>query len=110
MSKKRVAQASGHSLRTRTSMELFKGLIMNQTDLATLLKENVVEVTFTKADGEQRVMPCTLKESLLPPALDTKETKSKENKDPNLFKVFCTDKQQWRSFRFERLISYKIVE
>ncbi len=84
--------------------------MMNQTDLASLLKENVVEVTFTKADGEQRVMPCTLKESLLPTAPVSTETKPKENKDPNLFKVFCTDKQQWRSFRFERLISYKVVE
>jgi hypothetical protein len=42
--------------------------IPTKDELVKLLKEKVVEVTFTKLDGEDRVMPCTLIESYLPPA------------------------------------------
>src|SRR5210317_1556533 len=42
--------------------------IPTREDLMELLRKEVVEVTFTKLNGDERVMPCTLIESYLPPA------------------------------------------
>ena len=83
--------------------------MMTNQELRNLLHQHELRVTFTKADGEQRVMPCTLRAELLPPA-PVAESRRKANTDPNLFKVFCTDRREWRSFRFERVISAEIVK
>lgn len=80
------------------------------------LREGVVNVEFTKVDGEHRVMPCTLQESFLPPApvhytntdnpIDFPATPKKERKvNPDIVRAFCTDKQEWRSFRIDSVIS-----
>lgn len=82
---------------------------MNNQELRDLLHKHEIRVTFTKANGEERVMPCTLRSDLLP-AVVTTESQRKENLDPDLFKVFCTDRQEWRSFRFERMISVEIIK
>jgi hypothetical protein len=69
-----------------------------------------VEVTFTKVDGEIRTMPCTLNEALLPavvqivPGADAPPVRVKKV-NPAVMSVFCTDKQEWRSFRIENVIS-----
>jgi hypothetical protein len=68
-----------------------------------LLRKGICEVTFTKVNGERRVMPCTLKEDLLPPASNKDETR--KSKDNNLISVWCTDKQAWRSFKLGNFIS-----
>jgi hypothetical protein len=81
---------------------------MNNQELRELLHQHEMRVTFTKANGEQRVMPCTLKNDLLPPTPVTESTR-KANTDPDLFKVFCTDRKEWRSFRFERVISAEVI-
>lgn len=66
-----------------------------------LLKSNIVEVEFTKINGEQRVMNCTLLESYLPP---TDSTKSKSQ--DNSLAVWDIDKNGWRSFRYENITSF----
>ena len=69
-----------------------------------------VEVTFTKVDGTVRTMPCTLNEAMLPkveqitPTADTPPPRVKKH-NPAVMSVFCTDKQEWRSFRVENVIS-----
>lgn len=85
-----------------------KTTAMTNQELRDLLHQHELRVTFTKADGEQRIMPCTLRVELLPSAPVT-ESHRKENTDPNLFRVFCTDRKEWRSFRFERIISTEII-
>jgi hypothetical protein len=83
--------------------------------LRTLLIENVCIVEFTKVNGEIRAMPCTLKESLIP-SVDKPETSpsdlpKKEKKiNPDVMNVWCTDKQQWRSFRLNNVISIKVAD
>ena len=42
--------------------------IPTRDELYSLLKNEIVEVTFTKLNGDIRKMPCTLIESFLPPA------------------------------------------
>ena len=88
---------------------------MERVELEKFFKEHAnVEVTFTKVDGDIRTMPCTLNEALLPvvvqitPSADTPPARVKKF-NPAVMSVFCTDKQEWRSFRIENLISVKAI-
>jgi hypothetical protein len=69
-----------------------------------LLQTNVdpVRITFIKADGTERTMPCTLNESLLP-AKHTSEKDSERKYNPNVCVVFDPERQVWRSFRWDRM-------
>jgi hypothetical protein len=81
-----------------------------------LLQNSEVTVTFTKADGTDRDMLCTLDGSRIPvspvkPISTTapvdgivrESKKPKKEPDPHSIRVFDLEKQEWRSFRFERL-------
>lgn len=81
---------------------------MEREALEQFFKDHAhVEVTFTKVDGTVRTMPCTLNEGLIPPAPLPDLTKPPRVKkfNPAVMSVFCTDKQEWRSFRVENVIS-----
>jgi hypothetical protein len=79
---------------------------MNRTDLIEMLRNNVCEVTFTKVDGSKRVMPCTLKEGVIPPyeAKGTPRTKTDA-----VLSVWCTDRAAWRSFRVDNVTEVKVL-
>lgn len=83
---------------------------MTPADLTTLLKQHVLEITFTKVNGETRVMPCTLRADRLPPKSISEDSTSNRDRALGVVSVFCTDKNEWRSFRFENLKTWKIVE
>ena len=81
-----------------------------------LLTNSEVTVTFTKADGTDREMLCTLDHSRIPvsvakPVSTTapvdgivrESKKPRKEPDPHSIRVFDVEKQEWRSFRFERL-------
>ena len=60
-------------------------------------------VTFTKKDGTNRDMFCTLVESRIPTDKQPKtETTSKDS--GSALRVFDTEKQEWRSFRWDSVI------
>lgn len=68
------------------------------TDIVKELETRVVEITFDKKDGTERVMNATLQEAVVP---ETKGGKSK-NTDKNLV-VFDVDKQGWRTIVVENI-------
>ena len=79
-----------------------------------LLTNSEITVTFTKADGTDREMLCTLDRNKIPPApakpvstsvdgLVRESRKPKKEPDPHSIRVFDLDKGEWRSFRFDRL-------
>jgi len=72
--------------------------------LKNLLKTGIVEVTFNKVNGEKRVMKCTLQETFLPEY----NGDSTRKKNDNVLSVWDVDTQDWRSFRFDSVISYGI--
>ena len=76
--------------------------------LKSILNENVCEVTFTKVNGEVRIMPCTLKHDLLPKQDVITSTKSK-TKTTDVLSVWCIDQIGWRSFRIDNIIGIKII-
>jgi len=87
---------------------------MNTTkdELKKLLSENKLSVLFTKKDGEKRAMLCTLQADYLP-VTDKKEgdevKKVKKQSDENI-SVWDLEKNSWRSFRLDSLISYSIID
>jgi len=85
---------------------------MNRTELVNLLENAVCEVTFTKVDGTVRTMPCTLKKDLLPPAKHEDPLSTKKVREINeaVMVAYCTDKQAWRSFRVDNVISVKEID
>tara|TARA_Y100000310_G_scaffold202703_1_gene202942 strand:+ start:865 stop:1119 length:255 start_codon:yes stop_codon:yes gene_type:complete len=71
------------------------------------LKNNLVKVRFTKVNGDERVMNCTLHESILPEPTTAKSDK-KTNQDT--VSVWDIDKGGWRSFRVDSIKEYKVLK
>ena len=73
------------------------------------LREYVIEVHFTKVNGEDRVMRCTLRPDLLPPTYskDITEEKKFHAENTNVISAWDVTKGGWRSFRID---SVKFVQ
>jgi hypothetical protein len=81
----------------------------------SLLQKQSITVTFTKADGTDRDMLCTLNPEELPAiAVQTgpvdgivseskKPRKDPKEPDPAVIKVYDLEAKAWRSFRMDRL-------
>ena len=89
----------------------------------SLLQRQPITVTFVKADGTDRQMRCTLNSDFIPTRLETKNNfvafsraasvdgldivskpaKPKKEPDEHSLRVFDLEKNEWRSFRFDRL-------
>lgn len=73
--------------------------------LRDALKQDL-SITFTKVDGTERTMPCTLRADALPPQTVNENKKTKTVK-PETISVWCLDKSEWRSFRVMNVVSVK---
>lgn len=92
-------------------------IVQRRAMLSAELKDKVCVVEFMKVDGTKREMPCTLSESIIPPApahftnTDNPVDFPKAKKvNPDVMSVWCTDKASWRSFRLENVLSVKPIE
>lgn len=56
-----------------------------------------VTVTFTKKDGTERVMKCTLNPDMLPPQVVTENKQERKTPEHSMV-VFDMDLKEWRSF------------
>lgn len=75
---------------------------LNYQTVKESLKKNVLEVTFEKLNGEERIMTCTLMESKIPESMKPKGSSNhKENKD--VISVYDLNAEGWRSFRVDHL-------
>ena len=81
-------------------------------DLEKLLEQNVLVVDFTKLDGDKRVMTCTLREDIKPPATkkDPISQKAVRKVSDAVVSVWDVNAKGWRSFRYERINAVDIVE
>jgi len=90
-------------------MEQTIDLEEKKKELAFLLHSHICEVTFTKINGEQRVMPCTLKEGVAP-VIVRKEGSESKKQSVDTMSVYCIDKKEWRSFRVANVTQIKVIE
>jgi hypothetical protein len=81
-----------------------------KNDVNILLDEGIAEVKFTKRDGSDRVMLCTLNSDLIPEkAFGNPEdwnypeqpAESTRIKNPDIAVVWDLQKEAWRSFRYD---------
>lgn len=70
-----------------------------------MLRNRVMEITFTKTDGTERVMKCTLQETVIPQREDTGKTRAA---NPEVCSVWDVDKQAWRSFRWDSITRIEV--
>lgn len=74
--------------------------IFTRDGLIDLLRHNIVTVTFTKVNGEERVMSCTLLTQHIPNVASVNGELIVEGKSTsNNISVWDVNAQGWRSFR-----------
>ena len=86
--------------------------MLSRSEMVETLKESVVEVEFTKSNGENRKMKCTLLEEYLPvkEVKEGDENKPARKKSETSISVWDVEAIGWRSFKIDSLISFNIVE
>jgi hypothetical protein len=76
---------------------------MTRDEMVTELRARTCRVIFTKVDGEERDMHCTLNMEFIPE--DKRPKTGKEHVD-SVIRAFDINKQEFRSFRVENVISF----
>lgn len=69
--------------------------------LIELLAEQPATVTFTKKDGTERVMKCTLQSEEV--EYDEKKTDRTKAANPEVLPVYDMEAEGWRSFRIDAI-------
>ena len=67
--------------------------------LRGVLRMHETTITFTKKDGTERKMRCTLNEESIPSEKSPKKAGKAQSEDA--IAVFDVEKSDWRSFRFD---------
>lgn len=85
-------------------------MVFTKENLLDLLRNNVVTVTFTKVDGSERTMNCTLLGEYVPAPANASMQLLQENSfrgDTNI-SVWDVDVRGWRSFRIANVKNISI--
>lgn len=79
-------------------------------EMKDFLQHSVSNVTFTKKNGDQRIMKCTLMPEHLPP-IEVKEGEEKAERKVNtdVLAVWDLDSKGWRSFRLDSIVTFDVV-
>ena len=104
-------ETTGTQFSVSETVASLKG-IPTKTDLKNLLDQNVVVVDFTKLNGDKRVMTCTLREDMKPPATKTDTMSQKKVREISdaVVSVWDVNAKGWRSFRYDRINSVNIID
>lgn len=73
-----------------------------------MLQYGPAKVTFTKSDGTERVMNCTLEADKLP-KVEIKEGATPRKESTSALRVFDLDKKEWRSFTIKNVKNVEIT-
>lgn len=85
--------------------------IFSRANISAQLSLGPVTVTFTKVDGTERVMRCTISPHLIPEDKQPIGTLLQEvPEDGGTLRVFDLDLGDWRSFRVNSVKSVSIME
>tara|TARA_R110000796_G_scaffold79954_3_gene177161 strand:+ start:673 stop:966 length:294 start_codon:yes stop_codon:yes gene_type:complete len=84
--------------------------MFNYDNIIDQLRTSVLEVTFTKVDGEKRVMPCTLQTDYMPELSEAKVLQVEGfSVNKSVVRAFAIDKQSWRSFRVDNVSAIEVI-
>lgn len=76
--------------------------------LKDMLHQGPATVTFTKKDGTERIMKCTLEPNVLP-KVELKEDAKPRKESTTSMRVFDLEKNEWRSFTIKSVKQIQIV-
>ena len=80
--------------------------MMSRNEMITELKAGVCKVTFTKVNGEERIMDCTLMPDMLPESERERSTNPQRNVREENLSVWDVNANGWRSFRLANVTSF----
>jgi hypothetical protein len=81
--------------------------MLNYDEIRNKLLSEKCIVHFTKVNGEERVMSCTLNSNLIPQEFHPKSNKeSSKGEEPTVMRVFDLESAGWRSFRIESVTQF----
>lgn len=83
-------------------------MIFTRDNLVETLRHNIVTVSFTKINGEQRVMRCTLISDHIPNAPKANGSIITETTNKETISVWDLTANGWRSFRVDSVKSVTI--
>jgi hypothetical protein len=86
---------------------------VNREALLTDLKQCVAEVRFVKADGEPRIMKCTLQRNFLPAEFGDPQKIDEmvvADKHPDILRVWSVDDNNWRTIPLNRVFSIQQMD
>lgn len=93
--------------------------IMNRSELLEILHNNVANITFTKVNGDVRVLKGTLLDQFLPQkevapdGVESEtivETQTRKATNDNVVVVFDIESDGYRSFRVDSVTAVEIIE
>lgn len=82
--------------------------MITKPELIKLLNKKVLKIAFTKKDGTERLMKCTLLEDIVPKY--EKKTERVKKINENILSVWDVEKDEFRSFKLDSLLSYSVLE
>ena len=80
---------------------------VNINEMLALLRKGDVVVSFTKKNGEKRLMTCTLNLSEVPEEKHPKGIREYDHK--TFVKVFDINKQDWRTITLANVEGYEVA-
>lgn len=80
---------------------------MNRDEVNDALNSHVLEIVFTKMNGDDRTMRCTHDFTIIPESAYPKGTLKQMTEE--LKRVFDLEKNEWRSFKWNSVKSAKII-
>lgn len=81
---------------------------INKDVLKANLQNGIGTIVFTKADGTERTMKCTLQADKLP-VVEIKEGTKAKVENPEILSVWDLENSGWRSFRLDSIISAEVT-
>jgi hypothetical protein len=80
-------------------------MIFTKENLVDMLRNNIVTVTFTKVNGDERVMQCTLLPEYVPNAPTNNGQVLLQESESKAVSVWDVQASAWRSFRVDSVKS-----
>lgn len=82
--------------------------MLSKTDLQENLRKCIADITFTKVDGTERKMSCTLMNDYLPEFISSPLSEGRKEND-GILAVWDLEKNSWRSFRLDSIINIDYI-
>lgn len=80
----------------------------SKAEIVGMLHERVVTVKFKKVDGSERVMKCTLLQSMIPQTtkttVESNNTVKERKENDSVVAAWDVEAEGWRSFRLDSIV------